>query len=300
MISVIIPTHNRCELIGRAIDSVLKQTYDNFEIIIVSDGSTDDTSNKVKSYTKNHSNIKFIEYFPSKGGNYARNLGAKVSKGEYVAYLDDDDEWMPDKLQRQIEIMNSDTNISLVYTGCRICYVHENVEYLNKPTKHGDLSQVILFDNCIGSTSTVLIKKSIFEKVGYFDEQLVALQDYDLWIRISQLSHIGVVPEPMIKYYNYTGSKQVSALTEKYEKSFSYINNKYRDLYSAFSTIDIRKKRNNEYFLLGNKAMRNGNPADARKYFLKILKRGFSKKALIYYLLTFTSFKLVLKIRSIL
>ena len=114
LVSVVIPTHNRADLLPRAIDSVLNQTYSNFEIIVVSDGSTDNTEEVVKSYSDKDSRIRFIGYSPARGGNIARNTGIEAAKGEYVAFLDDDDEWMPEKLKKQIKVMESNPDIGLV------------------------------------------------------------------------------------------------------------------------------------------------------------------------------------------
>lgn len=300
MISIVIPTHNRCDLVGRAIDSVLKQTIKDIEIIVVSDGSTDNTEEVVNKYVNSDERVSFVGYTPAKGGNYARNMGIKESKGDYVAFLDDDDTWHPDKLAKQMAVMNSDPEVALVYTGCHIIYVNEKVEYKSIPTKHGNLFHDLLLDNVVGSTSTVLVKKSIFTKSGTFDENLGALQDYDLWIRIARYAKIGVVSEEMINYYNYRGGKQVSALTSKYEQAFDYINKKYESDMTLLSLSDKKVKQQYQYFLLGNKAMRNNDSKTARRYFKDLLGISITKKGLLYYFLTFTSFNFVLKLRSLL
>ena len=298
MISVVIPTHNRSDLLPRAIKSVQNQTYTDIEIIVVSDGSTDETKEIVTNMSEQDARIKFIEYYPAKGGNTARNTGIEASKGEYVAFLDDDDEWKNEKLEKQISVMKSDKSIGLVYTGVHIIYVNEGVSYNSKARDEGDLSKKILLDNYIGTTSTVMVKKELFEKTGMFDINLRALQDFDLWIRMCQNCRIGVVPEEMIDYYNYTGSKQVSALTQKYIDSFAYINEKYKELFAGLTKDEQRVKRNNEYSLLINKSMRNEDGKLARKYAKALLKNG-SKKAIAFYALSFFKYKTVLKIRSI-
>lgn len=297
LISVVIPTHNRADLLPRAINSVLNQTYIDFEIIVVSDGSTDNTSEIVNGFTKADDRVKFIEYAPAKGGNVARNTGIDAAKGEYIAFLDDDDEWLPEKLQKQIEIVEADEKIGLVYTGVHIIYVNEKVEYNSLSKEAGDLSKRILIDNCVGTTSTVLLRKSVLEKSGIFDVELGALQDFDLWIRVCQHSNVGVVSEPMINYYNYLGKKQVSAVTKKYIDAFAYINEKYKAQMRSLDEKELHEKQTAEDFLLANKAMRNSKAKLARQYLSKILKSGFSKKAFAYYLLSFTSYKTVLKMR---
>lgn len=298
LVSVVIPTHNRADLLPRAIDSVLNQTYSNFEIIVVSDGSTDNTEEVVKSYSDKDSRIRFIGYSPARGGNIARNTGIVAAKGEYVAFLDDDDEWMPAKLEKQINVMESDNRIGLVYTGVNIIYVNEGLRYSFIGESKGDLSKEILLDNHIGTTSTVMVRKMILEETGAFDEKLKALQDFELWIRVCQKCLIGLVPEELINYYNYTGTNQVSSSTQKYIDAFSYINTKHKSLLNELTTNQMSIKKMNECMLLANKAMRNGDSKLTRKYCVQALKYGLCKSALVYWVLSFTSFKTVLKIRS--
>ena len=298
MISVVIPTHNRSDLISRAIKSVQTQTYTDTEIIVVSDGSTDDTKTVVEELGKTDERIRFLEYHPARGGNVARNTGIEAASGEYIAFLDDDDEWYSNKLEAQMHVMESSDKIGLVYTGVHIIYVNEKVEYSFKAKEKGDLSRKILLDNCIGTTSTVMVRKRLFEKTGVFDVELKALQDYDLWIRFCQVCEIGVIPEEKINYYNYTGKKQVSAITQKYIDAFLYINKKYERILTKLSNDEKKSKQYNEYMLLANKSMRNSDKKMCRKYAGKAMQTEFHKSAIAYWLLSFTSFRFVLKMRS--
>lgn len=299
-VSVVIPTHNREDLLPRAINSVLAQTVKDFEVIVVSDGSTDDTEKVVKGIQNRDNRVRFEHYSLGKGGNYARNEGIRLSQGEFVAFLDDDDEWMPSKLEKQLVLMEENPKMVLCYTGVHVIYVNENIEYSFLPKQEGDLSRVILLDNCIGSTSTPMVRKSVFEKSGVFDNELGALQDFDLWIRITQYGEVGVVKEELINYYNYRGTKQVSAVTAKYENAFAYINNKYKDLFTQMTESEKTTKLVNEYILLGNKAMRNNERKKARGYYKKVLKSKFSLKNLVFYVLGFTNYEFILRLRNLL
>ena len=116
-VSVIIPTYNRAHLVDRAIQSVLNQTYKDFELIIVDDGSTDNTEDIIKEFQKKDERIKYIRHEENRGGSAARNTGIKAAKGEYIAFLDSDDEWLPIKLGRQISEFTNKSKIALVYTG---------------------------------------------------------------------------------------------------------------------------------------------------------------------------------------
>lgn len=296
MVSAIITTHNRANLLSRAINSVLNQTYQDIEIIVVSDGSTDETDKVMEGYINNPM-INYISYHPAKGGNYARNTGIKVAKGEFIAFLDDDDEWLPEKIEKQLEVMKANENIGLVYTGTNVIYVDEGIEYPSIRYKCGDLSKEILFANYIGSTTTVMLRQSILDGNICFDENLKALQDYDLWIRICQTTDIGVVSKPLVNYYNYKGNKQISFNTKKYEEAFSYIHTKYQNLINNLQKREILRILANERNSLGDRAMRNGAPKIARAYYLEAVKHRIEVKFILSYICTFTSYKLLLIIK---
>ncbi len=299
LVSVVIPTHNRAELLMRAIKSVQAQSYRNLEIIVVSDGSTDNTGDKVQVAQKKDDRIRLIELKASQGGSAARNAGIDYSHGELIAFLDDDDEWSTEKIRKQVELINSNADIGLVYTGVNIIYVNEGVEYVSNGKEHGDLKRRILLDNCIGTTSSVLCRKSLLEEVGGFDRSLGALQDYDLWIRCCQKAAVELLPEPCVNYYNYTQNTQISSFIEKYEEAISIINNKYKNLFLDLASEEKNIKEKNELFLLFNKAMRNSFPAIARKYSIELIHRDFPL-GIVAYLSTFFKYVTLLKFRKVL
>ena len=289
LVSVVIPTHDRDNLLPRAIRSALNQTYSNIEIIVVSDGSTDNTDSIMKKIVSEESRVRYISYYPGKGGNYARNTGIKAAKGDYVAFLDDDDEWHPDKIQKQIDIVAADSSIGLVC--CGINSITEGVDYVTEyiPPAEYDSSKLILKKNCIGSTTTVMVQKDIFNKSGLFDEELGALQDYDLWIRICRYTHVGVVKEPCVEYYNYKSSNQVSQFTDKYEKAVKRITAKYRKSVKELSNSDKKERYIWMQLLLAKKCIRNGDPKGARKYVRKSQKYGMTKETVTCWCATWFS-----------
>lgn len=191
LVSAVITTHNRLELLKRAIGSVLSQTYPNMECIVVSDASTDGTD----EYCKSRDDIKFISIpkNKSRGGNYARNLGIKAANGEYIAFLDDDDEWLPLKTEKQVALLKA-KNCECVYC-LRKKQVYKNGNFIKEyfeTTRYaleGDLSKRI-FRHYITNTSCILAKKSLLEEIGGFDENLLKIQEYELCIRIAQKTEI--------------------------------------------------------------------------------------------------------------
>lgn len=300
-VSVIIPTHNRAKLLERAIKSVLEQTYANFEIIVVSDGSTDETDLIMQKYKNQDARIKYISYYPAKGANHARNIGIKAAEGEYIAFLDDDDEWMPKKLELQIQEFVKNDRIGLVYTGIQIIYHRDNgkdIMYYSLPKKRGNLSKDILINNWIGTTSSVIIKKTIFEKVGGFDETLKALQDYDLWIRVCQVAEVGAVSEPLVRYHNYSWSKQISSDINKYEESVDLIKMKYANYFKNDKDL-LKQHEMRFYIVLAQKALRNNNPQMARKYLRRCFRFDFNFKIIAMYCISFLKYDIILKLRSL-
>jgi glycosyltransferase involved in cell wall biosynthesis len=200
-VSVIIPTHNRADFLRGALSSVLNQTYQNFEIIVVDDASTDDTAKVVAAF--NDERIRFLQHENNRGGSAARNTGILASQCDYIAFLDDDDEWLPDKLRKQIEVLVAcPQEVGGVCTGCLdVDKANGKVIRQRIPTKRGNISRELLIENCIGGTSSMLLRKVCLQQVGLFDESLPRSQDYDLWIRISREFLFECIQEPLFKYH---------------------------------------------------------------------------------------------------
>jgi glycosyltransferase involved in cell wall biosynthesis len=200
-ISVIIPTCNRAGFVAGSVKSVSAQSLKDLEIIVVDDGSSDHTAAVIEGL--NQPGLVYLRHDRRLGGATARNTGILRSTGEYVAFLDDDDEWYPEKLARQMDVMlSSPSEVGGVYTGYFIVD-RSNAQIRGQivPTERGDLYEALLAGNCIGGTSSVLLRRACFEEVGLFDERLPSFQDYDLWLRIARKFHFDYVREPMLKYF---------------------------------------------------------------------------------------------------
>lgn len=284
LVSVVIPTHNRANLLVRAIKSVQNQTITNIEIIVVSDGFDEKTDKIMCEISKHDKRINYIVYNPGKGGNYARNIGIKKSKGIFVAFLDDDDVWYERKLEKQLNLANKDKNIGLVCTGINAIYEGEKNAVLFIPPAKYDAGKQILIDNCIGSTTTVMVKKSLFTTSGLFDENLQAQQDYDMWIRLCQITKIGVVREACVDYYNYRDTNQISQSTKKYEKAVAYIEKKYTKEYKKLNKNENDIRKANQLLNIAKKALRNENSKVGRYYIRLAIKQHLSTHALECYL----------------
>ena len=194
-VSVIIPTYNRKWALPEAIKSVMDQTFRSFELIIVDDGSTDATEAWVRG---NQPSAKYIKK-KNGGVSSARNRGIEESRGRYIAFLDSDDRWLPEKLERQTEAMD---------LGHAVCHTDEiwirNQKRVNPRLKHKKYSGDIFIKSLplvIISPSSVMIKREIFDEIGLFDENLFACEDYDLWLRLTSKYHVHFIDEPLIIKY---------------------------------------------------------------------------------------------------
>ena len=196
-IAAVIPTFNRASLVSRALDSVMRQTFLPSEIIVVDDGSTDNTENLISE--KYHS-VSYLKT-ENKGVSAARNIGIKATKSEWIAFLDSDDEWLPQKLEKQIAKVSNKHSYKIVH--CEEIWIR-NGRRVNPKIKHKKYGGYI-FEKCLPlcviSPSAVVIHRDLFQELGYFDETLPACEDYDLWLRICAKYPVLFVDEPLIKKF---------------------------------------------------------------------------------------------------
>ena len=232
LVSAIITTHNRVDLLKRAISHVLDQTYSNIELIVVDDASTDDTQEYCEAQEFKYIRIDKSE---SKGGNHARNLGIENSHGEYIAFCDDDDYWLPTKIEKQLQLIQK--------TDCKFVYSGRTAEIYNKDKTtlrdlipdgnyKGDISRKILWEIPF-ITATLFVERKLLVEIGGFDESLRAWQEYELSIRLAQHSPTDYISEPLAVYR--VDVKDPNRLTNKYfiwRKSVNNILIKHKELYN--------------------------------------------------------------------
>ena len=280
-VSVIIPTYNRAHLIGRAIQSVLNQTYQDFEVIVVDDGSIDNTEKIVKSF--NDPRIRYIRHEKNKGAAAARNTGIRAARGKYIAFQDSDDEWLSEKLEKQMKIFeNAPANLGVVYTGFwRI--EHDKKKYIPFSwvvQKEGNIHKELLKGSFI-DLPTVLIRKECFKKAVMFDEKLPRLQDWELVIRLSKYYNFKCVDEPLL--ISYCTSESISVNNDALIKALKLILSKH---FNDFA--EDKKLLSKHYFSIGHNLCLNNNFKEGRSYLIKAIQtRPLNIK---FILATFISF----------
>lgn len=202
-VSVIIPTHNRAHMLTRALDSVIRQTIPA-EVIVVDDASSDHTPRVLEEYPA----VRMLRSHENVGGAAARNLGVAHSTGQLIAFLDSDDEWLPDKLERQVPLFDDRPELGAVY--CRHFGQDDltGVRSEQHPVLHrGWIRPSLLSGYCPHTTSLFVVRRQAFESVGGFDEGLAGFQDTDLWIRMSESWEFDAVDQPLVIVHSHEGPR---------------------------------------------------------------------------------------------
>lgn len=278
-VSVIIPTHNRAELLFTAISSVFGQTFEDWEMVIVDDHSTDKTRIVVEGFADDR--VKYIKNTGKNGPSVSRNLAISAAAGEYVAFLDDDDEWLPQKLEKQIGILDTCTK--------KVCGIYSNRLMIDKQTGKtfsedpgaetlkGNLLSQLMIKNPI-HTSTLVIRKACLDKIGVFDETMRYSEDKDLFIRLSIYWDIEYVNIPLTKAY-YHGNSHLSRNLEGKIHGREVILRRYEHLYRK-----NRKSWSKMYVCLGAEYCQLSNMKEGRRNLIKGIKiYPFSKIAVFHY-----------------
>jgi len=251
LVSVIIPTYNRAEYVCDAIESVLNQTYKNIEIIVVDDGSTDDTKEWIKKYLSS-SKLKYI-YQENRGVSSARNTGIKIAKGEYLAFLDSDDLFLPKKIELQVkEFKKSPLSVGIIFTG--VVESGETIYIPRARTRFEAINKLNLLIKYKSAFSTNLHRKVVFEKVGLFDENLRLKEDIEFLWRALKYFDVKLMPINSIRKRNPSDSLSNSAQYKENVASWVYVMNKLCKIYpleEEIKEIDSKAELGMQHFYWG-------------------------------------------------
>lgn len=232
LVSIIIPTYMRADMLNRAIDSVLNQTYDNIEVIIVDDNNPHSKYRKnteeIMLKYKEVKNVMYLKHDKNRNGAAARNTGINAAKGEYIGFLDDDDEFISNKIEAQVNSLNKISNeYGAVYGGYRIIRGNKVISNI-EVNKEGQLFQdLMLMEWGTGSGSNVLFKREVFNEIGLFDESLLRHQDWDILLRMFKKYKIKSIEDIIINIYKDSRINIPNA--EKFNEVKTYFLNKYEN-----------------------------------------------------------------------
>lgn len=268
-VSVVIPTFNRFELLSQALQSVLEQTYKDMEIVVVDDGSNDNTREKLEDYVKKYG-IRYV-YQKNQGLPSARNTGILKSSGRYIAVLDDDDLWYPYTVEKQVNELGRYPDFGMVYSDVMMIDEKGNELGLraNRLLPSGDIYEEVTSGRVLCLMGTIMVRRNIVDEIGMFDPELKRYQDVDFVRKVAEKNKIKFIDVPLVKY-----RKHPNAMTAKKKYDLIYIKKRFQNIFVSerFSRMnknfqaDIHSKY---FFQLGKGYFQLSRHSLARKYFLK-------------------------------
>jgi glycosyltransferase involved in cell wall biosynthesis len=300
LVSVIIPTYNSARYIEEALESVFEQTFQDFEIIVVDDGSSDETREILKKYGDR---VKYL-FQENSGPAGARNRGISNARGKYIAFLDADDLWLPTKLEKQLSLFRQRAHLGMVTTGA--CSFDEKGVYgfsanKRKTLMMGNIARNIFLRSNLG-TPTVMARKEVFDNIGLFEENIRQAEDDNMWIRIAAHYDIELIDEALIKVRNHPRRMTLnkSELLGSVQESIRLLKTKYGETVRKKIEKAIPIKIAQVQFAVGYSHYESGNYREARKAFLNgAYHRIWYWKNPLYLILTFIPSSLTIMLRSL-
>lgn len=269
-VSVVIPTHNRSHLLSRAIESARVQTYSDIEILVVDDASTDGTYDVVRAYN----DVKYLKLDRNLGGGAARNHGVSKAQGEFIAFLDSDDEWLPGKTRKQVELLESNPRVGAVYSRH---FAHDDMTgsrvEQHSPLYRGDIRPELLAGRCPKTLSLFLLRREAFEEVGGFDEALPAFQDADLWLRLSRTWQFDAVDEALVIVHEHPGPRITTNLQKRREGLDHFLSKWAGEMSATAGAAAVHTYRDQHLSTLnGNEVLRLVSAGERRQAWSAMLR----------------------------
>lgn len=272
LVSVVIPAYNRPELLGEALENVLEQTYSNFEVHVVDDGSPERLEPVVEESADER--IEYTRFEENQGANVARNEGIRRADGEYIAFLDDDDRWIPEKLEKQVELLREHEACGVAYTGRK--YVNEvgKTTRTTVPTARGDLRKHLLKGGAIAPFSCLLVREEVIDAAGYPNPELPILQDREWLFRVSQHTEFVPLKESAV----IRGVGEFERISDNYEGlknvTLPYLLEEHTPFAAEFGWRYKLYFHAHLYRTVGTRALRADRYGEARYYLAKSFVRN--------------------------
>jgi glycosyltransferase involved in cell wall biosynthesis len=221
-VSIVLPTYNRAKFIGQAITSALGQTYENIEVLVVDDGSVDDTSDVMRTFSD--ARLNYIKLASNVGRSSARNKALQMARGDYIAFLDSDDYYLPQKIEMQVQFLNDHPDVDMVYTGSACVDTDDRpIQYFYRAPVSGRIYNEIAFFKPLTITlPTVMLRRRVLAKVGSFDEQMERFEDTDFWRRIAKHFNIAGIDEVTCHIRSHGGNDIRSFEPASFKRAIDY------------------------------------------------------------------------------
>jgi glycosyltransferase involved in cell wall biosynthesis len=302
-ISVVIPTHNRQEELKRALKSLFEQTVLPDEVIVVDDASQPAVNDDIFNDAPGSVSTKLLRHALPEGAASARNNGIKNASGDWIAFLDDDDEFFPNKLECIIDFIKANKEADVIYHPAEIHLVNEKVKYFSRPgllNNKRENFRKLFIRNEVGGTSMVIARKESIANVGFFTESLPAIEDHELWLKMASAGlEFCRVNIPLTHYYYNTQKKSLTKSLEKRDLALGYIEARYSEEFSTFDNkskclYKERKIREKVFISLLNLQL-----SAAFRFQLELIRISLNPKDVLFLLLIPFGTRTVFKMRSL-
>jgi glycosyltransferase involved in cell wall biosynthesis len=289
LVSVVIPSYDRPEFVRRAVLNVLDQTYEPIECLVVDDHSPVPVASCLKDIdTGRFASFQVIRHETNHGANVARNTGIERAAGEFVAFLDDDDRWLPSKLERQVRtFLESPPEVGVVYTGALSIDADDEVVASLNPTVRGDITEALIDGVTVGSFSRVMVRRSVIERAGRPDERFPCWQDREWYFRLTQHCEFESIPEPLAVMTTSEHTQITDDFEGKRDVAFPLFLEKHRELAADRGFFAERRFVATLLRSVGWTGVRNGYRLEGATFLLRsLVQYPFSPRT--YLLLAFT------------
>jgi len=273
LVTAIIPAYNRPKRTSRAIYSVINQSYEPIELIVIDDNSMPPIGDILRDGYKGLSDYQLIRHESNNGANAARNTGIESASGEYIAFLDSDDEWTKDKIRKQIlQFQELGSATGIVYTGVKQVDEYGKTNSVDCPNETESMTKNLLLWNFIGTFSCVMARSSVFNTIGLLDERFPSWQDWEFYLRMSEEYDFGAVPEPLVIRHNGDNDQISSRYSQKRDKTFPMFYEKFEPLAENFGNLFVRKWKGYLAYHMARSAFRNQNYNEGRNWLFQSLR----------------------------
>jgi glycosyltransferase involved in cell wall biosynthesis len=302
-ITVIIPTHNRQDTLPDAVNSIFGQTLLPRELILIDDGSSPPVPESVFFGAPANLRVRLLRNERPMGASRTRNRGVKEAAGPWVAFLDDDDVFLPEKLHRISQAIRENPEAELLYHPAKIRFVNEGIEYISNPGSpepHSGFFRRMLVRNEVGGTSMVVVRKEVLMDAGGFWEDLPALEDYELWLRLVRKGiRFMHLKEPLTKYIYNTKKRSITKSQQAREEALAMIERRYESDYRQLNPDEKNRyaERNLRAYVF--KALLNRHPGAAFHWQWRVFAHTKSLKDLGMLLVIPLGIRTVLYLRSV-
>lgn len=287
LVSVVLPTHNRPNHLSEAISSVYGQSYPRIEIVVVDDCSNPPVNESLTHHSPKGFELKVVRHDSNLGANAARCTGIEQARGSLIAFLDDDDRWLPGKISKQVSVFEGRPEVVVVYTGQQYRDTSNRVTGIRTPSTRGNATVDILQGASVGPFSTLMVRKKTIDAVGPPDVRFPSLQDKEWVIRLSQQGVIEPVTEPLVIRQEHHGGNISDDFKRRRDVTYPLFLETYRPLARSHGSLVERRFIANIASSVAAAGVTTGNYKDASRFALHALRQyPLSRDAIIYLLLS--------------